>query len=43
VRLQERVRRLDTTIHTPTASASDGSPVERQVNLLKAVFERDRP
>src|SRR5262249_14383953 len=42
VRLQERVRRLDTTIHAPAAAASDGSPVERQVNLLRSVFERDR-
>jgi regulator of CtrA degradation len=43
VRLQERVRRLDTTIHTPPSpSAGDGSPVERQVYLLRAAFERNR-
>src|SRR5690349_3733027 len=42
LRLQERVRRLDATIHAPAAPAADGSPVERQVNLLKAVFERGK-
>jgi regulator of CtrA degradation len=42
VRLQERVRRLDATIHAAAATDSDGNPVERQVNLLRAVFERDR-
>ena len=42
LRLQERVRRLDATIHSPGKADRDGNPVERQVNLLKAVFERDR-
>ena len=42
LRLQERVRRLDATIHARAASESNGNPVEQQVNLLKAVFERDR-
>ena len=42
LRLQDRVRRLDATIHSPGKADRDGNPVERQVNLLKAVFERDR-
>jgi regulator of CtrA degradation len=42
VRLQERVRRLDATIHAGVRPDGDGNPVERQVNLLKAAFERDR-
>jgi regulator of CtrA degradation len=40
VRLQERVRRLDATIHGG-APDTTGNPVERQVRLLKAAFERD--
>jgi regulator of CtrA degradation len=40
VRLQERVRRLDSTIHSPVADA-DLNPVERQVSLLRAAFERE--
>ena len=42
LRLQERVRRLDTTIHTAAPVETKANPVERQVNLLKAAFERDR-
>ena len=42
VRLQERVRRLDATIHSPIAE-SEANPVERQVNLLRAAFEREGP
>jgi len=45
LRLQERVRRLDATIHTAATAASadaDGNPVERQVNMLRAAFERDQ-
>jgi regulator of CtrA degradation len=42
LRLQERVRRLDTTIHSAGTVDRDGNPVERQVNLLKSVFERDK-
>ena len=41
VRLQERVRRLDATIHSGAAEISTANPVERQVRLLKAAFERD--
>jgi len=42
LRLQERVRRLDATIHSAVAPEAEDNPVERQVNLLKAAFERDR-
>jgi regulator of CtrA degradation len=41
LRLQDRVRRLDSTIHSSVAAA-EGNPVEQQVNLLKAAFERNR-
>jgi regulator of CtrA degradation len=40
VRLQERVRRLDSTIHSPIAE-TESNPVERQVSLLRAAFERE--
>ena len=40
VRLQERVRRLDSTIHSPVGD-TDHNPVERQVSLLRAAFERE--
>ncbi|MEA2988103.1 MAG: regulator of CtrA degradation, partial [Alphaproteobacteria bacterium] len=41
--LQTSIRRLDATIHaTPDASrARPGNPVERQLGLLKAAFERE--
>jgi regulator of CtrA degradation len=42
LRLQERVRRLDATIHSAGTVDRDGNPVERQVNLLKSAFERDQ-
>ncbi|MGH9552878.1 MAG: DUF1465 family protein, partial [Terriglobales bacterium] len=43
VKLQGDVRRLDSTMHAaPTAQASIGNPVERQMGLLKAAFEQDR-
>ncbi len=39
--LQVKVRRLDTTIHTPVSDqASIGNPLVPQMNLLKAAFER---
>jgi regulator of CtrA degradation len=41
LRLQERVRRLDATIHPMPAAATKANPVERQVSLLRAAFERD--
>jgi regulator of CtrA degradation len=42
IRLQERVRRLDATIHPAAAQDGEANPVERQVRLLKAAFERNR-
>ena len=43
VRLQAEVRRLDATMHAapPLSIAAAGNPVERQLGLLKAAFERD--
>ena len=39
--LQTRVRRLDTTIHTPPVEyAAIGNPLVPQLNALKAAFER---
>jgi regulator of CtrA degradation len=42
MRLQERVRRIDATMHAHSGEQADANPVERQVSLLKAAFERDR-
>jgi regulator of CtrA degradation len=41
LKLLERVRRLDATIHTAAPPRSQVNPVERQVGLLRAAFERD--
>jgi regulator of CtrA degradation len=43
IQLEVKVRRLDATIHAPPAPATpvEGNPVERQMGLLKAAFERD--
>jgi regulator of CtrA degradation len=42
-KLQAEVRRLDATMHGPApAKAAAGNPVERQLGLLRAAFERDR-
>ena len=41
LKLQDRVRRLDATIHTAADEAPLGNPVERQLGLLKAAFERE--
>jgi regulator of CtrA degradation len=38
--VNERVNRLDATIYAAPAPASAGNPVERQLGLLKAAFER---
>jgi regulator of CtrA degradation len=39
--VSDRVNRLDATIYAPPARASlAGNPVERQLGLLKAAFER---
>ena len=41
--LETKVRRLDATIHASLvpATSSTGNPVEHQLGLLKAAFERD--
>ena len=39
--LQIAVRRLDATIHAPPARVDRSNPVERQLGLLKAAFERE--
>jgi regulator of CtrA degradation len=39
--LQRSVRRLDATIHAAPARVDRGNPVERQLGMLKAAFERD--
>jgi regulator of CtrA degradation len=41
LKLLERVRRLDATIHAGAVPKSSINPVERQVGLLRAAFERD--
>src|SRR5580693_3600390 len=41
-KLQVEVRRLDATMHAPPPiKVAAGNPVERQLGLLKAAFERD--
>ncbi len=42
MRLQDRVRRLDATIHSGNAEPMTANPVEHQLGLLKAAFERGR-
>jgi regulator of CtrA degradation len=42
-KLQDRVRRLDATIHAGVADKPQNNPVERQLGLLKAAFEREVP
>ena len=39
--LLERVRRLDTTMHSPVGERAQNNAVERQIGLLRAAFERD--
>ena len=39
--LLDRVRRLDATIHSPVTERPQSNPVERQLGLLKAAFERE--
>ncbi len=39
--LQAAVRRLDATMHASPSRVDRGNPVERQLGLLKAAFERD--
>jgi regulator of CtrA degradation len=40
VRVQERIQRLDATIHTPEIEFMPANPVEHQLGLLKAAFDR---
>lgn len=40
--LQERVRRLDLAIHSEPGGGEGENPVERQLGVLRAAFERDR-
>jgi regulator of CtrA degradation len=40
VNLQQRVRRLDTTIHSSAAETPSANAVEHQLGLLRAAFER---
>jgi hypothetical protein len=40
--LQEKVRRLDATIHAPPAADSIASPVNSQITQLRAAFERSQ-
>ena len=39
--LLDRVRRLDATIHSTVTERPQNNPVERQLGLLKAAFERE--
>ena len=41
LKLLDRVRRLDATIHAAATTRSAANPVERQLGLLKAAFERE--
>ena len=41
--LLDRVRRLDATIHSAPTERVSNNPVERQLGLLKAAFERSAP
>ena len=40
LRLQDRVQRLDGTIHAPAQTFVPVNPVERQIGLLRAAFDR---
>ena len=40
-RLQDKVRRLDATIHAPVPEHAVASPVDQHIGLLRAAFERD--
>jgi regulator of CtrA degradation len=40
VRIQERIQRLDATIHAAEPELVPVNPVERQIGLLKAAFDR---
>ena len=40
-RLQDKVRRLDATIHAPMPAPAASSPVDHHLGMLRAAFERD--
>jgi regulator of CtrA degradation len=40
VRVQERIQRLDATIHASAQEFTPANPVEHQLGLLKAAFDR---
>lgn len=40
-RLQDKVRRLDATIHAPVPAKGGASPVDQHIGMLRAAFERD--
>src|SRR6266487_1360904 len=42
MRLQDRIRRLDATIHSLDDDKPAANPIEHQLGLLKAAFERGR-
>ena len=42
IRLQDRIRRLDATMHSSNGERPATNPVEHQLGLLKAAFERGR-
>src|SRR5690349_16260435 len=42
IRLHDRVRRIDATIHSSKLENPGGNPVEDQMRALKAAFERGR-
>ena len=43
-RLQDQVRRIDATIHAPMPTAPvAGNPLEHQLGILRAAFERSPP
>jgi regulator of CtrA degradation len=41
IRMQERVQHLDASIHGSAAEPAVANPVERQLGLLRAAFDRD--
>jgi regulator of CtrA degradation len=38
--LQDRVRRLDATIHAPVPDAEQQNPLDQQIGMLRAAFEQ---
>lgn len=40
LRIQQRIQRLDSTIHAPAENFAPVNPVEHQLGILKAAFDR---